>query len=240
MRITVRLFAGAAEAAGVRESEIVLPSEGPISLLQLKTHLAKEYPALAPLLQSAWCARNEDYITGEALIHDGDAIAVIPPVSGGSDGDPVQVSADALSDVAIVQTALSPQLMHERVSTSAAGAVVVFAGTVREFTRGRQTLHLQYEAYEEMASSKINEVITRTRDQWPVIKMAIWHRTGTLQLTDISVLIGVSTAHRHDAFAAAEYAIMTLKQIVPIWKKEFFADGSQEWLGPDGPWQPMA
>ncbi|MCY0876576.1 MAG: molybdenum cofactor biosynthesis protein MoaE [Firmicutes bacterium] len=237
MRITVRFFAGAAEAAGLRETQVELPAKGDMSLRSLLDYLGEQFPSLQSVLSRAWCARNEEYVTVETILSDGDVIAVIPPVSGGSGKK--QDSNDWLEDVAIVRSPLLPALMHERVTDARAGAVVVFAGTVREFTRGRQTLRLQYEAYEEMATRKLSDVIVQTRDQWPIVQMAIWHRTGTLALSDISVLIGVSTAHRHDAFEAAEYAIKTLKQIVPIWKKEFFADGSEEWVGPDGPWKPI-
>lgn len=240
VQIIVKLFAGAAEAAGAREVDIMRPSVDTLSLAEVKADLAVRYPALGKLLETAWCARNDEYVTAEATLHDGDVVAVIPPVSGGS-GSRAQSELDAppLAPLAIVDTPLLPSQMHAYVTDPRAGAVVVFAGTVREFTRGRQTLRLQYEAYEQMALTKLEEVVKRAGEQWPIIKMAIWHRTGTLDLTDISVLIGVCTAHRHDAFEAAEYAIKTLKQIVPIWKKEFFADGSEEWMGPDGPWKPM-
>jgi len=239
VQIIVKLFAGAAEAAGAREVDIVRPSAATLSLAEMKADLAARYPALRKLLDTAWCARNDEYVTAEATLHDGDVIAIIPPVSGGADSRTQgELDVSHLAPLAIVDSPLLPSQMHAYVTDPGAGAVVVFAGTVREFTRGRQTLRLQYEAYEQMALTKLEEVVKRAREQWPIIKMAIWHRTGTLDLTDISVLIGVCTAHRHDAFEAAEYAIKTLKQIVPIWKKEFFADGTEEWMGPDGPWNP--
>ena len=111
-------------------------------------------------------------------------------------------------------------------------------GTVREFTKGRQTLCLRYEAYANMAVKKMEEIAAECQKRWPGATVALWHRVGHLDITDISVLIGVSTPHRKDAFAATQYAIDTLKQTVPIWKKEFYADGEIEWQEPDGPWNP--
>jgi molybdopterin synthase catalytic subunit len=116
--------------------------------------------------------------------------------------------------------------MHARLADARAGAVVVFAGTVREFTRGRQTLFLEYEAYERMADAKLRAVRDACMQRWPLCRAALWHRVGRLELTEISVLVGAASPHRKDAFAAAQYAIDTLKQTVPIWKRETWSGGS--------------
>jgi len=231
MRVQVQLFAGAAELAGCRSVELTFAQEKNVTIADVKERLCETHPALASLLQRSWCALQEEYVTPETSIQDGAVIAIIPPVSGGL---------NTAADLMLVRTPLLPSEMHERMNTTSAGAVVVFAGTVREFTHGRQTLRLEYEAYDAMALAKLRKVETLCRERWPIERMAIWHRLGTLELADISVLIGVATPHRHDAFAACEYAIQTLKQIVPIWKKEYFSDGTSKWMGPTDPWQPLS
>ena len=116
---------------------------------------------------------------------------------------------------------------------------VVFAGTVREWTRERRTLRLEYHAYDEMAIAKLREVTAACQKRWPIDRISIWHRVGVLEIGEISLLVGVSTPHRKDAYTAAQFAVDMLKRIVPIWKKEWYADGQVEWVGPDGPWNPV-
>lgn len=122
--------------------------------------------------------------------------------------------------------------MTEQVRSSEAGAVVLFLGTVREFTRGRQTLRLDYEAYPGMAEAKMRELLEQARARWPVIRAAIVHRLGRMELGDVSVAVAVSTPHRDQAFEAGRWLIDTLKDVVPIWKQEHWADGSTEWVHP--------
>ena len=122
--------------------------------------------------------------------------------------------------------------LTEAVRSPDAGGVVLFLGTVREMTHGRQTLALDYEAYPQMAEAKMAELIEETRSKWPVVKAVIAHRLGRLELGDVSVAIAVSTPHRRDAFAAGQFLIDRLKEVVPIWKKENWADGSTEWIHP--------
>lgn len=118
----------------------------------------------------------------------------------------------------------------EKVMTNTAGAVTTFTGTVREFTKGKQTLYLIYEAYKEMAEKKLAQIGDEILKQWPNAKVAITHRVGRLEIGDIAVVIAVSTPHRKDAYLANEYAIERIKEIVPIWKKEHWKDG-QVWIG---------
>lgn len=124
--------------------------------------------------------------------------------------------------------------LTEQVRSSAAGAVVLFLGTVRELTAGRQTVALDYEAYPEMARAKMSELEATARDRWPVVELAMIHRLGHLELGDISVAIAVSCPHRQQAFEAGKYLIDEFKSIVPIWKKENWSDGSTEWVHPAG------
>ncbi|QDT46767.1 Molybdopterin synthase catalytic subunit [Symmachiella dynata] len=122
--------------------------------------------------------------------------------------------------------------LTESVRSDQAGAVVLFLGTVREMTAGRQTAALDYDAYPEMALAKLAELETEARDRWPIIEVAMIHRIGHLELGEVSVAVAVSTPHRPDAFEAARHLIDRLKEIVPIWKKENFTDGTTEWVHP--------
>jgi molybdopterin synthase catalytic subunit len=123
-------------------------------------------------------------------------------------------------------------VIMERVRSNEAGAVVHFLGTVREFTGGKQTASLEYEAYQEMAESKMRQVESEARGRWPVVEAVIVHRIGHLELGDISVAIAVSCPHRAQAFEACRYMIDRLKEIVPIWKRENWGTGESEWVHP--------
>jgi molybdopterin synthase catalytic subunit len=120
--------------------------------------------------------------------------------------------------------------LEEAVRTDADGAVIVFRGVARRHSRGREVVHLEYEAYPEMAEKVMAEIGDEIKTKWPVSGVAIVHRTGVLAIGQASVAIAVSAPHRGEAFAAAQYAIDRLKQVVPIWKKEVWSDGSQ-WIG---------
>jgi len=122
--------------------------------------------------------------------------------------------------------------LTESVRSPAAGAVVLFLGTVREMTNGRRTLALDYEGYAEMAEAKLAQLEQEARERWPVVNVAIVHRLGHLELGDISVAVAVSCPHRRDAFEAGQYLIDRLKVLVPIWKKENWDDGTTEWVHP--------
>ncbi len=121
----------------------------------------------------------------------------------------------------------------EAVRSHAAGAVMLFLGTVRELTDGRQTLALDYEAYPEMATSKMQELADEARRRWPVLALEMIHRLGRLELGDISISIALSCPHRKEAFAAGQFLIDEFKRVVPIWKKENWADGTTEWVHPE-------
>lgn len=136
----------------------------------------------------------------------------------------IQLTHDPIDYTTLMESVRSPQ----------AGAVILFLGTVREFTAGRQTVALEYDAYAAMAVRKMEELVEQARGQWPVVKAAIVHRLGRLELGDVSVAVAVSTPHRHQAFDAGRFLIDQLKIVVPIWKKENWADGSTEWVHPEG------
>ena len=120
--------------------------------------------------------------------------------------------------------------LEDEVRTDADGAVLTFRGVARKYSRGREVVHLEYEAYGEMAEVKMAQIGDEMKARWPISKVAIVHRTGILKIGEASVVIAVSSPHRAEAFAACQYAIDRLKEIVPVWKKEIWDDGSQ-WIG---------
>ena len=134
--------------------------------------------------------------------------------------------------IEITETAIDHAAVTERVRSNRAGAVCTFLGTVREFTGERRTVALSYEAYPEMALKKMAELEAEARRRWPVIEVAMVHRVGELDLGEVSVVVALSCPHRHDAFEACRWLIDTLKEVVPIWKKENWEDGGQEWIHP--------
>jgi MoaE-MoaD fusion protein len=157
---------------------------------------------------------NAEYATRAQVLQEGDEVGLLPPVSGGCD---------------FVALTNDPIRSEETISSAKQGedgAVVVFDGIVRNNTRGRQTLHLDYEAYEEMAGKQMQELAGEARTRFGVRQVTMIHRLGRLKVGETSVLIVVASAHRGQAFDACRWLIDTLKKTVPIWKKETFADGA--------------
>ncbi len=127
---------------------------------------------------------------------------------------------------------IDPAAQLDQVRSLQAGAVVMFLGTAREFTDGRRTVSLDYECYPEMAAATLRELEAEARRRWPLIELSVVHRVGHLELGEVSVAIAVSSAHRQAAFEAGQWLIDTMKQVVPIWKKEQWADGTSQWVHP--------
>ncbi|MBM7607750.1 molybdopterin synthase catalytic subunit [Lysinibacillus composti] len=130
----------------------------------------------------------------------------------------------------IVDIPINVEEVRRKVTDRNAGAITLFIGTVRELTKGKKTLHLEYQAYPAMAIKMFEQISKEIQERWPEAKVAITHRIGHLDISDIAVVIAVSSPHRKIAYMANEYAIERIKQIVPIWKKEFWEDGT-EWIG---------
>lgn len=221
--ITVLLFGQARELAGTGETSISVPS--PASVGDAVARLEELHPALVPLDRVLLTAVNETYATRDEAISDGDTLAVFPPVSGGSgatENEPTE------SDFFELTRAEIPILeMRRRLLRGEDGAVCIFDGVARNNSRGRRTLWLEYEGYDEMAVSTMRQVAGEAREKWPAIdRIGIVHRLGRIDIGESSVVIVVTSAHRAVAFEACRYAIDRLKQIVPIWKKEFFEDGA--------------
>lgn len=137
-----------------------------------------------------------------------------------------------LAMVDITHLPIDTQALLARVTSPASGAVVLFLGTTRQWTDGRETASLDYECHEKMARAKLAELETTARERWPLVDCAIVHRVGHVPLGEASVAIAVSTAHRGAAFEAGQWLIDTLKEVVPIWKKEHWADGQSAWVHP--------
>jgi molybdopterin synthase catalytic subunit len=134
--------------------------------------------------------------------------------------------------IELTESPIDHAAVTERVRSSAAGAVCTFLGTVREMTGTRRTVALEYQAYAEMAINKMGELESEARRRWPVVELALVHRVGKLDLGEVSVVVAVSCPHRDQAFDACRWLIDTLKEVVPIWKRENWADGSEEWVHP--------
>jgi molybdopterin synthase catalytic subunit len=134
--------------------------------------------------------------------------------------------------VEITHDTIDHAALTDRVRSNAAGAVVTFLGTAREFTGGRRTVSLEYEAYPEMAQHQMRALEDEARSRWPIVELAIVHRVGRLELGDVSVAIAVSCPHRSQAFDACRFLIDRIKEVVPIWKCENWADGESEWVHP--------
>jgi molybdopterin synthase catalytic subunit len=218
--VTIRLFAAAADAAGCRQLE---GDWAGLTTKQLLDRLVEAHPKLARIAPSLAVAVNREYAESSRVLQDGDEVALIPPVSGGS-GEAERPLFE------VTEAPLSADEIASRVTNPHSGATLVFVGTVREWTKGRRTVLLEYEAYAEMAVAQMQVIGREIEERWPGARTAIVHRVGRLDITEASVIIAVATPHRADAFEACRHAIERLKQIVPVWKKEVWEDG-EEWVG---------
>jgi len=224
VKIKIRLFAGLRQAAGFKEKSIEL-TEG-ATVADLLAHLPDAVTG-----RTFYVSVNQEYAQRDTLLHDGDEVGLLPPVSGGSMTKLYEITSHPLSQDDILR----------RVSRPDCGAVVTFAGTVRGSTAvesgERGTDFLEYEAYTEMAERTMAQIGDEIMQKWPQVKaVSILHRIGRCEIEEPTVLIAVATPHRGDGcFEACRYAIERLKAIVPIWKEENWSDGSV-WV--EGPRQP--
>jgi MoaE-MoaD fusion protein len=209
VRINVRLFAGLRERAGASEVDVELPPGACAGDVWPALELGDEPAGLL-------YAVNKQYAGPERELADGDEVALIPPVSGGA----FRLTEDPVDLDAVVA----------EVSDERAGAVATFLGTTRVHSRGRTVLHLEYEAYEGMAERVMGEIAESLLAKYDLCKVAITHRVGRVAIGETSVAIAVSAPHRDHALAACKEAIDTLKETVPLWKKEVY-EGGEEWIG---------
>jgi molybdopterin synthase catalytic subunit len=218
MKVTLRLFAGLRDLLGERQICLELPEGATIS--DLREQLGRRYPAVEPYLHTTACAIREEFVPRGHRLRDGDDVAIIPPVSGGADGDCFRVTGEPLD----------PEELLRAVRKDESGAMLLFLGVARNHSEGRRVLALEYEAYPEMAEKKLREVADDVRARWAVTGFGAFHRTGRLAIGETSLLVAVSSAHRQAAFEACHYAVDRIKQIVPVWKKEIWEDGEGEWV----------
>jgi molybdopterin synthase catalytic subunit len=213
--VHVLYFAGARDAAGTARE--TLP-DAPATVGELRRALVAAHPRLAPVLARSRIAVDQEFAEDAAPLRDGAEIAIVPPVAGG-----------AARRFSVVDRPLALAEALEAVQAKGRGGVVTFTGTVRDETRGRRVIRLEYEAYREMAERKLAEIGEAVAAAHGV-EVAIVHRVGVLLPGDAAVVIACAAPHRTAAFRACEECIERLKKDVPIWKREVFEDGS-EWVG---------
>jgi len=218
--VTVRLFARLREQAGVASEQ--LPRAG--SIAELYEALRERHPALEADRNLIRPARNQDYAAWEDEVADGDEIAFIPPVSGGS--GPVAL-------IELTAEALDARRLEAAVAHPGAGAICTFTGTVRNNARGESVSHLEYEAYAGMAEARMTQLAEDIGRRWPGARVAMAHRTGKLEIGEASVVVAVACPHRGEAIEACHWGIDRLKESVPVWKKEFASSGAVWIEGPD-------
>lgn len=217
VRVRVLFFGQLKEIVGVEEESFEAAADA--RLEDLYASYARRFPRLAGFRASVAASINREYAPWDAKPRAGDEVAFLPPVSGGSAGGFEDV-------VRIVREKIATEEIVASLKAAEDGAVAVFEGIVRNHSRGKSTLYLEYEAYEPMALEKMREIGAEMRKRFAIDRLAMVHRLGRLEIGETSVLIAVSSAHRAAAFDACRYGIDTLKRVVPIWKKEFFADGA--------------
>ena len=221
LKVTVMFFAGARERVGTGRVEVDV-SDGAVlgDVVDMAIGVAGSD---AVLPEGVMLARNGVYVDRSVVVEDGDEIAVIPPVSGGGDGDGIErvwVTGDEIVADEVVGL----------VGSDRDGAVVVFHGVTRDHNEGRSVLWLEYEAYSPMAEDMMSQIISEMRGKWEIGDVAVCHRTGRVDIGETSMVLAVSAAHRRPAFESALYFIDRLKEVVPIWKKEYF-EGGEVWIG---------
>ncbi|MFF2480631.1 molybdenum cofactor biosynthesis protein MoaE [Paenibacillus sp. NPDC058071] len=237
---TIQLFAGLPERFGTPFIRFTA-EQSEMTAGQLKDTLIANYPEHEEWLRISFVACNQTYAPDDAVVHAADELAMLPPVSGGDgmtdNGDDSSLEPDRYI---ITAEPLRSDEVLAKVVVPAHGASIIFVGTTREWTEGKRTVRLEYEAYAPMAIRMMEQIGEEIAERWNGALTAISHRIGTVDLAEISVIIAVSAPHRDSCYEASRYAIERLKQIVPIWKKEIWEDGS-EWKGhQQGPWKPDA
>lgn len=216
MRITILYLGGSRVQSGCEKEEVELNAGA--TLADAARQVATSYPRLAPLLSRCRWAKNLEFADNDEPLAEGDEVALIPPVAGGAP------SAKITTDI------IDPAALLASVADTSVGATVLFVGTVRDHARGKSVVHLEYEAYAEMAQRQLEQITARCATDNPGAKVAVHHRYGRLEIGDVSVAIAAAAAHRAEAFAACRQAIERIKTDLPIWKKEITSDG-EEWVG---------
>lgn len=218
IRIQMRYFAVVREQLGKSKETIELPDGSTVE--DALARALSVNPRVAQASSAFMVMVDQHYQPRDFVLTDGVEVAIIPPVSGGN----------AIRRFEVTDRVLDPRDVETIVIDDAAGAMVTFAGTVRNHARGKQVVALDYEAYPPAAEKMLEQIGDEIFDRWGIRSVAIHHRYGLLQIGETSVVIAVSSAHRETAFEACRYAIERIKVLVPIWKREIYEDGAV-WIG---------
>jgi molybdopterin converting factor subunit 1 len=216
MRVRVLFFGVLKDLLSSSGEAVTLPEGTTVAQLMERLRNGEAHPVWSALA----VAVNREYAVASAVLHEGDEVALLPPVSGGVDGAPVAPV------VALVRERIDRDALVASLQQPADGAIVVFDGIVRDNTRGRKTLYLDYEAYEDMALAEMRKLALEALERFSIDRVGVVHRLGRLEIGESSIVIVVTSAHRGAAFDASRWLIDTLKRTVPVWKKEHFADGA--------------
>jgi molybdopterin synthase catalytic subunit len=255
MRVKILFFGAARDAVGHGEIEFALT--GTPTASSAFAQVLEEFPDLRRFGRSLLFAVNQEYAEADREVHDGDELAVFPPVSGGSTAETdkregtegLDTGTAGVSPASTLKATEADKKRRDffeltsdpidvgavarRVVLPECGATVTLDGYAREWTKGRRTLYLVYEAYAPMAQRELERLGREAHEQFEIAHLGIVHRTGRLEIGETSVVIAVSAPHRRAAFAACEWAIRELKRTVPIWKKEIFENG-EVWVEGEG------
>jgi molybdopterin converting factor subunit 1 len=221
MKVKVLFFGVTHDLTGFGEEHLEIP-EGE-NLDSLWRRYTRRFPRLATVDNALLVAVNQEIAEWSHPLREGDEVAFMPPVSGGASEDFYLLTREPIPTAELARQLKAPR----------DGAVVVFEGIVRDHSRGRRTLYLEYEAYESMALRKMREIGQEAKQRFPIDRIGVIHRLGRLEIGETSVAILVTSEHRRAALEACQYAIDRLKQIVPIWKKEYCDDGGV-WVEGEG------
>lgn len=226
--VTVLFFASLRQAIGL--DRLTVEIEPGDSVDDLRRDLIVRYPHTERHFGHVRWAVNERFVETDETLNDGDTVAAILPVSGGS-GEPQPGTAEEII-VELTSGPIDSQALVDRVTTPSCGAICLFLGTVREFTQDKQTTRLVYEAYPEMALKEMRAILEEAAARWPIPRLGVIHRLGPMALGEVSIALAVATPHRGESFEACRWIMDTLKERVPIWKQEHWSDGSTEWVHP--------
>ena len=231
MRLNILFFGQLKDIAGRSEDSVDLPEGSRVD--DVFQHYASALPRMRELAGSIVVARNQQFTPASQPLADGDEIAFLPPVSGGSHPYSHEIEADGGHFFALTRNPIDTRLLRKRLLEGTDGAIVVFEGVVRNNTKGRPTLWLDYECYEAMAIRTMADIGVQIAREHAIGRIAMVHRLGRMEIGEVSVVVVATAPHRRAAFEAALEGINRLKRLVPIWKKEYFADG-EVWV--EGEW----
>ena len=223
MQVRVHYYAAARELAGCESSTFEFDGST-LRQAALREAVSERFPPLASFLARMRLAVNGDFVDADRALEDGDRVDVLPPVAGGA---PIAICEITHDDISLDR-------VRKAVEHPAAGGIAIFHGVVRNHADGKSVSRLEYEAHESLAEKEMRRVLEGVLSEHPGATIAAVHRVGSLDVGDVAVCVAASAAHRDEAFAACRKAIDRVKETVPIWKKEWGADGEANWVNLEG------